>query len=94
MQECKQAFEKDLFNKELAQNNNITRVPDKLRYDGSTDRWQRVMQKIPRKANQLFQKRKEGLDKIFEKQRTLISELSELDANLQKKQKDLEVETN
>ena len=36
----------------------------------------------------------EELDKIFEKQRTLMSELSELDANLQKKQKDLEVETN
>ncbi|CAG8557633.1 5575_t:CDS:10 [Diversispora eburnea] len=36
----------------------------------------------------------EELTKIFEKQRTLKSELSELDANLQKKRKDLEVETN
>lgn len=34
------------------------------------------------------------MTKIFEKQRTLKSELSELDTNLQKKRKDFEVETN
>ncbi|CAG8484654.1 2695_t:CDS:2 [Acaulospora morrowiae] len=97
MQERERAFEEGLFNEELAQNDDITKefqigldmmdqLTDGNESDAEDSEESESASSEEEDEDSSFEDQEE-LDKIFEKYRTLMSELSELDTNLQKEAK-------